>query len=70
MKNKLLLFLLLYLLIGNKLTARDFEGSGYSNKLNFKLSTVSISFDTIKKNKKKSRILRSSALLLTPTVVA
>lgn len=70
MKNKLLLFLLFHLLIGNKLTARNFENNGNSNELGFKLSTILFSSDTIKKNKKTSRIARSSAVLLSPTVVA
>ena len=70
MKNKLLLFLLFHLLIGNQLIAKSFEDVTSIRKIDFHSSIAIHSLDSIKKNKKKLRASRVRAVLLPPTVIA
>ncbi|MFV5694749.1 gliding motility-associated C-terminal domain-containing protein [Flavobacterium sp. LB3P122] len=70
MKNKLLLFLLFHLLLGNKLSAKNLVDVVNSYNVNLELVTTIVSSDTIKKYKKTSKFLRTIALLSPPSTTA
>jgi gliding motility-associated-like protein len=70
MKNKLLLFLLFHLLIGNKLTARSFGSLVIIPKMNSELFTKSTDPKPIKRHKVNYTAINPVALLTPPTVVA
>ncbi|MFV5700221.1 hypothetical protein ACM55H_17850, partial [Flavobacterium sp. ZT3R17] len=70
MKNKLLLFLLFHLLLGNKLIAENLTDVVNIHNANLELITTIIPSDTIKKYKKTSRNLKITALLSPPSTIA
>ncbi|MFV5693798.1 hypothetical protein ACM55K_17395, partial [Flavobacterium sp. LT1R49] len=70
MKNKLLLFLLFHLLLGNKLSAKNLVDVVNTCNVNFELVTTIVSSDTIKKYKKTSKVSRTIALLSPPSTTA
>ncbi|TRW99740.1 gliding motility-associated C-terminal domain-containing protein [Flavobacterium gawalongense] len=70
MKNKLLLFLLLHLLLGHKLIAGNFVDILKVPKMNLELLIRNNITDTIKKHKKTSRLARSIAILPPPSTTA
>jgi gliding motility-associated-like protein len=70
MKNKLLLFLLLHLLLGNNLNAKNLVDVVNTHIVNFEVGTTIIPTDTIKKYKKAARTSRTVALLAPPSTTA
>ncbi|TRX35240.1 immunoglobulin domain-containing protein, partial [Flavobacterium restrictum] len=73
MKNKLLLFLLFVLFLGNRLIATNYANSSVVSKKKSELVVSSTPLDTIKKNRKAAKAnnaAKTLGVLLTPTVVA
>ncbi len=70
MKNKLLLFLLFYLFFGNKLIAKKLVDVVNIHSINLELPTKIVPSDTIKKQKKTSRVSKTVSLLSPPSTTA
>ncbi|WP_035668274.1 gliding motility-associated C-terminal domain-containing protein [Flavobacterium sp. 83] len=70
MKNKLLLFLLFHLLLGSKLIAKNLVTVVNAHNVNLEIVSKNTSFDTIKKHKRSSRVLKTVALLTPPATTA
>ncbi|MBP6182321.1 gliding motility-associated C-terminal domain-containing protein [Flavobacterium sp.] len=70
MKNKLLLFLLFYLFLGNKLIAKKLVDVVNIHSINLELPTKIVPSDTIKKQKKTSRVSKTVSLLSPPSTTA
>ncbi|MFV8326609.1 gliding motility-associated C-terminal domain-containing protein [Flavobacterium sp. ZS1P14] len=70
MKNKLLLFLVFHLLLGNKLIGNNLVNVVNTHNVKFELVRTVIPADTIKKYKKTSKVSKSVALLSPPSTTA
>ncbi|MFV8373541.1 gliding motility-associated C-terminal domain-containing protein [Flavobacterium sp. LB2P74] len=70
MKKKLLLFLLFHLLFGFTLSSKNLEDFVNLHNVNFEISSKLVFADTIKKNKKLSRVLKTKAILAPPSTTA
>jgi gliding motility-associated-like protein len=70
MKNKLLLFLLFHLFLGNKLIAKKLVDVVNIHSVNLELPTKIVPSDTIKKQKKTSRVSKTVSLLSPPSTTA
>ncbi|SHN22074.1 immunoglobulin domain-containing protein, partial [Flavobacterium xinjiangense] len=68
MKNKLLLFLLFFSFLANKVNANNFEQTSNNSKINLQLA-VSL-MDTIKKTNKTLKSAKSTAIIPTPLTTA
>jgi gliding motility-associated-like protein len=68
MKNKLLLFLLFFLFLANKVNANNFEQSLNNSKINLRLAVNLM--DTIKKAKKTLKSAKVAAIIPTPLTTA
>ena len=70
MKNKLLLFLLFFLFLANKINAKNFDQALNNSKINFQLPlTVSLK-DTIKKSNRTLKIAKAKAIIPVPQTTA
>ncbi|MFV8378115.1 gliding motility-associated C-terminal domain-containing protein [Flavobacterium sp. LB3R33] len=70
MKKKLLLFLLFHILFGYTLSSKNLSNHVKLHDMNFDVYSKLISPDTIKKNKKSSRVLKTKAVLTPPSTTA
>jgi gliding motility-associated-like protein len=70
MKNKLLLFLLFFSFLGNKISAKNFEQTLNNSKINLQLPfTVNLT-DTIKKSSRALKTSKSTAIIPPPQTTA
>ncbi|MBG6063662.1 RNase P/RNase MRP subunit p30 [Flavobacterium sp. CG_9.1] len=63
MKKKILLFLLFLFFLSFSLSSKNLDNLVNLNDINFKLYSKLIATDSIKKQKKKSKVVRNSAIL-------
>ncbi|MGO4819605.1 gliding motility-associated C-terminal domain-containing protein [Flavobacterium sp. W22_SRS_FP1] len=70
MKNKFLLFLLLFSLSGSKLIAKNFDRNSNISKINAGFSNVGFILDTVKKSNKTLKTRKSLAIIPPPQTTA
>ncbi|WP_338646306.1 gliding motility-associated C-terminal domain-containing protein [Flavobacterium sp. KS-LB2] len=70
MRKKLLIVLLFHLLFGFTLSSKNLKDLVKLHDVNFEIASKLISVDTVKKNKKSLRILKSKAVLPPPSTTA
>ncbi|MDI6034597.1 gliding motility-associated C-terminal domain-containing protein [Flavobacterium sp. LB2P84] len=70
MKNKLLLFLLFFSFLANKINAKNFEQTLNNSKINLQLPLTVNLTDTIKKSNRTSKTAKSTAIIPSPLTTA
>ncbi|MDI5950889.1 gliding motility-associated C-terminal domain-containing protein [Flavobacterium yafengii] len=70
MKNKLLLFLLFFSFLANKINAKNFEQTLNNSKINLQLPLTVKLTDTIKKSNRTSKTAKSTAIIPSPLTTA
>ncbi|MFV5703890.1 hypothetical protein ACM55F_18735, partial [Flavobacterium sp. XS2P12] len=70
MKNKLLLFLMFFSFLGNKISAKNFEETLNNSKINLQLALTVNLTDTIKKSNRTFKTAKSTAIIPSPLTTA